>query len=123
MSFNPIGLDADTLQMFENYSFNRKQQQKQGLVPEWYTTQGFQMFTEKCQVDTEGSVWGRHKTISKTLARHMKGREAEWEEKFFDVLWKGKLSPASPALSNTGTKRGMMVSCSGQMVGDSVLDF
>ena len=38
----------------------------------------------------------------------MIGREAEWEEKFFNEMWNGILSPASPALANTGTDRGMM---------------
>ena len=120
MSFDPIGLDAENLQKFERLSARRKAGQAAGTIPQWYTTQGWQMFEDGYAVEGEADVWGRHRTVAKTLARHMKGREAEWGQKFFDLIWSGRLSPASPALGNTGTKRGMMVSCSGQMVGDSV---
>lgn len=120
MPFNPVGIDAENLQKFEQLSSLRKAGQAAGTIPLWYTTQGFQMFLDGYAVEGEQDVWGRHRTVAKTLARHMKGREAEWEQKFFDILWEGRLSPASPALGNTGTKRGMQVSCSGQVVGDSV---
>lgn len=120
MSFNPIGLDAENLQKFERLSARRKAGQAAGTIPQWYTTQGWQMFEDGYAVEGEADVWGRHHTVAKTLARHMHGRESEWEERFFDLMWSGRLSPASPALGNTGTKRGMMVSCSGQVIGDSV---
>lgn len=120
MSFNPIGLDAENLQKFERLSARRKAGQAAGTIPQWYTTQGWQMFEDGYAVEGEADVWGRHRTVAKTLARHMRGRESEWEERFFDLMWSGRLSPASPALGNTGTKRGMMVSCSGQVIGDSV---
>lgn len=111
------------LQKYESLSFERKLLQAKGHLPSWYTTPGWQMFKEKYLVQGEYAVYGRHRKIAKTLARHMKGREAEWEEKFFNEMWDGILSPASPALANTGTERGMMVSCSGQMVGDSIDSF
>lgn len=120
MSFNPVGIDAENLQKFEQLSAERKSLQATGLLPEWYTTQAWQMFKDGYIVENEGSVFARHTVVAMTLARHMKGREAEWEKRFFDLMWSGRLSPASPALGNTGTKRGMGVSCSGQVVGDSV---
>ena len=113
----------EELQKFEQLSKERKKLQKKGHLPEWYTTQGFQMFKEKYAYKGEEAVLGRHRKIAKTLAIYMKGREAEWEEKFFNEMWDGILSPSSPALSNTGTDRGMMVACSGQVVGDSVESF
>lgn len=108
---------------YEKLSEERKHLQAMGQLPDWYTTTAWQMFKSKYGVDGEAAVYGRHRTIAKTLARHMKGREAEWEEKFFNEMWDGVLSPASPALANTGTNRGMGVSCSGQFVGDSVDSF
>lgn len=123
MSFDPTGLDEQTLQKFEQLSAERKRLQDQGLLPSWYTTQGWQMFKGKYQVPTEDAVLGRHRRIAHTLARHMKGREEEWEDKFFLEMWDGILSPSSPALANTGTDRGMMVACSGQVVHDSVNGF
>jgi ribonucleoside-diphosphate reductase alpha chain len=123
MAFDPTGLDANTLQMFEQLSQERKQLQEQGKLPSWYTTQGYQMFKNKYQVPGEDAVQGRHRRIAYTLSRHMKGREEEWEDLFFNELWDGILSPSSPALANTGTDRGMMVACSGQVVNDSVDGF
>ncbi len=123
MSFNPVDVDDITLQKFEQLSQERKQHQEKGTLPSWYTTQGWQMFKEKYTVQGEAALLGRHRTIAKTLARHMKGREDEWEAKFFNEMWEGRLSPASPALGNTGTNRGMVVSCSGQEIQDDVESF
>ena len=122
MSFNVIS-DAETKRKFEALSDERKELQKLGHLPEWYTTQAWQMFKKSYSVSGELAVLGRHRTIAKTLARHLGKHAAEYEEKFFHELWNGILSPASPALANTGTKRGMVVSCSGQVIGDSVHDF
>ena len=123
MSFDPIGLDTATLSKFEVISAERKHLQSLGHLPPWYTTAAWQMFKKSYAVPGEEALLGRHRAIAKTLAKHMIGREAEWEEKFFNEMWNGILSPASPALANTGTDRGMMVSCSGQYVGDDVDSF
>ena len=116
-------IPEEELQKFEQLSKERKKLQKKGHLPEWYTTQGWQMFREKYAYKDEAAVLGRHQKIASTLSKHMKGREAEWELKFFNELWDGILSPSSPALANTGTDRGMMVACSGQLIGDSVVSF
>lgn len=115
--------EQQQLQMHERWSALRKKAQKEGSIPEWYSTQGYQLFTKKYEVEGEDSVRGRHRTIAHTLAQYMVGAEAEWEEKFFNELWDGILSPATPAFANTGTNRGMGVSCSGQYIGDSVEAF
>lgn len=110
-------------QNWEELSAERKHLQELGVIPEWYITQGWYMFREKYAVEGEEGVKGRHRTIAKTLAQYMVGEEDKWEELFFKELWEGILSPASPALSNTGTDRGQNVSCSGQFVGDSIVSF
>ncbi len=46
--------------------------------------------------------------------------DQKWTTKFFDVMWAGWLCPASPVLSNLGTKRGLPISCNSIHVGDSV---
>lgn len=111
------------LHKYEQLSVERKALQALGHVPHWYTTPAWQMFRGKYAVNGETAVLGRHRNIAKTLATHMVGREAEWEDKFFNQMWDGVLSPASPALGNTGTSRGMMVSCSGQKIEDNVDSF
>ena len=110
---------------FEEHSAQRKALQELGQIPDWYITQGWQMFKEKYLVPGEDlGVKARHKTVARTLAKHLpKELREEWEAKFFNIMYKGWVSPATPALANTGTTRGMGVSCSGQLVGDSVDSF
>lgn len=110
-------------QSYEELSVERKELQKKGWLPEWYTTFGWQMFKSKYAYGGEEGAKGRWRTIAKTLAKHAPGDKKEWEEKFFNLMWKGWLSPASPVLSNTGTDRGLNVSCSGLVVGDSIDSF
>ena len=46
----------------------------------------------------------------------------ELAKTFFDYIWKGWLCLASPVLSNTGTDRGLPISCFGVDVADSIWD-
>jgi ribonucleoside-diphosphate reductase alpha chain len=41
-------------------------------------------------------------------------------QKFFDYMWKGWLGPASPVMSNTGTERGLNISCYSLHLDDSI---
>ena len=112
--------------IYKELSEERKQLQAEGLVPSWYSTGGYQMFKEKYEYQTNGmSVKGQFQRIAKTAAKHLTGTkyEAEAEGKFFDLLWKGWLSPSTPVLANMGTERGMPVSCSGTVIEDSVDGF
>lgn len=108
---------------YEELSVERKELQRKGWLPEWYTTFSWQMFKSKYAYGCEEGAKGRWKTIAKTLAKHAPGDKQEWEDKFFNLMWKGWLSPASPVLSNTGTDRGLNVSCSGLVVPDSIDGF
>lgn len=110
-------------QSYEELSIERKELQAKGWLPDWYSTFGWQMFKSKYAYGDEKGVKGRFETIAKTLAKHAPGDQEEWEGKFFNLLWKGWLSPASPVLSNTGTDRGLNVSCSGGVVPDSIDGF
>jgi len=58
--------------------------------------------------------------VSKTVARRL--YKPELAEKFFQYIWDGWLCLASPVLSNTGTDRGLPISCFGIDVGDSIYD-
>ena len=112
--------------IYKELSEERKKLQTQGLVPDWYSTGGYQMFKEKYEYDTNGlSVKGQFQRIAKTAASHLIGTkyESEAEQKFFELLWNGWLSPSTPVLANMGTNRGMPVSCSGTVVEDSVDGF
>ena len=110
-------------QNYEELSAERKALQAKGWLPKWYTSFGYQMFKSKYSYGGEEGVKGRWRTIAKTLSQYAPGDVSEWEDKFFNLMWNGWLSPASPVLANVGTDRGMPVSCSGQYVGDSVDSF
>ena len=96
--------------------------QTTGDVPEWFTTGGWQLFRDKYLHDARG-IRDTHLRISQALSKHMVGYEDEWEAKFFNLLWKGWLAASTPVLSNTGTNKGLPVSCSGQYIGDSIDEF
>lgn len=109
--------------IYKELSEERKKLQEQDLVPQWYTTAGFQMFKEKYEWDTNGrSVRAQFERIARTAAKHVP-MLPEAEVKFFELLWKGWLSPSTPVLANMGTTRGMPVSCSGTVVTDSIDGF
>jgi ribonucleoside-diphosphate reductase alpha chain len=112
--------------IYKQLSEERKDLQSKGLVPDWYTTGGYQLFKERYEYQTEGrSVRGQFERIAKTATKHLEGTELhpEAEQKFFNLLWKGWLSPSTPVLANMGTDRGMPVSCSGTVAEDSVDGF
>lgn len=112
--------------IYKELSDERKRLQKEGLVPKWYTTAGYQLFKKKYEYQTEGrSVRGQFERIAKAAAKHLVGTkyEKEAEGKFFDLFWKGWVSPSTPVLANMGTSRGLPVSCSGGVIDDSILGF
>lgn len=58
--------------------------------------------------------------VATTVAKRL--QKPEMASKFFDFIWKGWLNLASPVLSNTGTERGLPISCFGLDVADSIHD-
>jgi len=94
------------------------------------------------EIDVDFPSWGNNeiyvKTISKTyLQAGEKPKDAYWRvatavakrlekpqlaTKFFDYIWKGWLCLATPVLANTGTDRGLPISCFGIDVGDSIYE-
>lgn len=112
--------------VYTRLSNERKQLQKEGLVPKWYTTGGYQLFKSKYEYDTNGrSVRGQFERIAKTAAKHLEGTllHEGAEQKFFDLFWKGWVSLSTPVLANMGTTRALPVSCSGGVVEDSIHGF
>ena len=118
-----------------NYSKERKELQKQGLCPDWMTTMGWQLFSQKYLNGDCKNPKEQYQRIAKTLAKHAPKEYPEfwdkidywkgktWEQTFFDTLYDGFISASTPMLTNTGTDYGMSVSCSGSYVGDSIEEF
>ena len=61
-----------------------------------------------------------YERVCQTIAKRL-GRP-EMTEIFFEYIWQGWLCLASPVLSNTGTDRGLPISCFGIDVADSITD-
>lgn len=108
--------------IYEALSSERKVLQEQGLLPDWYTTGGYQMFRDRYLYQAE-TPYEQYRRIARTAAKHMPEDKEMWEERFFQLLWKGWVSPSTPVLANMGTDRGMPVSCSGQVIDDSIFGF
>lgn len=110
---------------YEQLSEQRKHLQSIGEVPSWYTTGGYQLFSEKYTQEGQ-SLRQRYEQIALTAAQYaekMFGDSVFWYKEFFNIIWSGWLSPSTPVLANLGTDRGMPVSCSGGYVEDSILGF
>ncbi len=94
------------------------------------------------ELDVDFPSWGNTEIYVKTISKGYllpgeKPKDAYWRvattvakrlgkpnlaTKFFDYIWKGWLCLATPVLSNTGTDRGLPISCFGIDVGDSIYE-
>jgi ribonucleoside-diphosphate reductase alpha chain len=94
------------------------------------------------ELDVDFPSWGNTEIYVKTISKGYllpgeKPKDAYWRvaskvaqrlnkpqmaTKFFDYIWKGWLNLATPVLSNTGTDRGLPISCFGIDVADSIFD-
>lgn len=58
--------------------------------------------------------------VARAAGSYYPVNEANWEQRFFDAMWRGWLCPASPVLSNLGTDRGLPISCNSISVADDL---
>ena len=61
-----------------------------------------------------------YERVCSTVASRLE--KPEMAKTFFEYIWNGWLCLASPVLSNTGTDRGLPISCFGIDVADSIID-
>jgi len=107
---------------YEKLSNERKQMQESGNMPDWYSTASWILFKKNYLYGTD-TVKGQFQRIAKTAASHLPSEhQTKAEAVFLDLMWQGILSPSTPVLANTGTDRGLVVSCQGSSFGDSILD-
>ena len=103
---------------YDALSKERKRMQEAGTMPAHWSTASWQLFKEKYLYQA-ANPREQYQRIARTLATHTPDPSL-WAEKFFDIMWKGWLSPSTPILSNTGTNRGLPVSCAGVYFPDSI---
>jgi ribonucleoside-diphosphate reductase alpha chain len=121
--------------MILDYSSTRKLLQSEKLLPEFYTTAGYQLFHQKYEWNCNNPR-EHYERLAFTMAKwrseeikpdwwendpYTKGKT--WKEVFFNVLWEGLISPSTPMLANGGSpERGTTVSCAGGNVGNNLFD-
>ena len=93
---------------------------KEKDYPAWGDTEVYKKTIGGGYLLTGESPYDAYKRVSSTVARRLS--RPELAETFFDYIWKGWLCLASPVLSNTGTDRGLPISCFGIDVADSIQD-
>ncbi len=111
---------------YERLSHERKAMQRENLAPNWLSTSGLQMLTEKHYLNTGEKPIDMYTRIAKRAAELTKVQIPlgynynNWTDAFFDVMWKGYVSPSTPVLTNMGNDRGHPIACSGSHLGDSI---
>jgi ribonucleoside-diphosphate reductase alpha chain len=113
------------MSLYEKLSEERKALQELGELPDWITTNSWQLLKEKYLFPRE-TLRDRVESIASTAASYMSNdwdAEERWYNKFFDLIWKGYLAPSTPIIANMGREKGCPVSCSGGYIGDSISDF
>jgi ribonucleoside-diphosphate reductase alpha chain len=88
--------------------------------PEWANTEIYVKTISKGYLQAgekpKDAYWRVATAVAKRLGK------PQLATKFFDYIWKGWLCLATPVLSNTGTDRGLPISCFGIDVGDSIFE-
>lgn len=98
-----------------------KELKARGEAPEWLTWFSWAMLKESYMYK-ENTPKEKYRLIASSAAAYLPNDQKKWEDKFFNLLWKGWLSPSTPVMANMGTDRALAVSCSGTYVGDSMWD-
>jgi len=88
--------------------------------PEWGDTEVYKKTIAGGYLLGSESPKDAYDRVCNTVAKRLD--RPELEETFFKYIWNGWLCLASPVLSNTGTDRGLPISCFGIDVADSIID-
>jgi ribonucleoside-diphosphate reductase alpha chain len=88
--------------------------------PEWGDTEVYKKTIAGGYLLSNETPKEAYKRVCETVARRLD--KPELAKTFYEYIWNGWLCLASPVLSNTGTDRGMPISCFGIDVADSIYD-
>lgn len=113
---------------YKQLSKLRKEQQRLGLLPEWFKSAGYDLFTKSYLFEADN--WNEQiKRVCDTAARYapktlpVTDMGSTWSEVFQYMINHNYIVLPTPTLANAGTGRGLSVSCSGQYIGDSIDSF
>jgi len=88
--------------------------------PEWGNTEIYVKTISKGYLINDEKPKDAYWRVATRVAQRL--NKPQMASKFFDYIWKGWLNLATPVLSNTGTDRGLPISCFGIDVADSIYD-
>ena len=88
--------------------------------PEWANTEIYVKTISKGYLINDEKPKDAYWRVATKVAQRL--NKPQMASKFFDYIWKGWLNLATPVLSNTGTDRGLPISCFGIDVADSIHD-
>lgn len=91
---------------------------KEGEAPEFLQEEGYKTLCGGYLLPDE-TPKKMYRRVARAAASYYTD-SVYWEKRFFDVLWKNWLCPATPVLSNMGTNRGLPISCNSIHVDDSI---
>ena len=86
--------------------------------PAWANTEEYVKTVTKGYLYQGETPREAYRRVAKAVANRL--RKPELEDKFFTYIWNNWLGLATPVFSNTGTDRGLPISCFGVDVGDSI---
>lgn len=86
-------------------------------APEWMNDEGYRTLCGGYLLSNE-TPRDMYNRVAKAASSYY--ADPSWEQRFFDVMWKNWLCPASPVLSNMGSDRGLPISCNSIHVDDSI---
>ena len=88
--------------------------------PDWGDTEVYKKTIGGGYLLSGESPKDAYERVCNTVARRLD--KPELAKTFYEYIWNGWLCLASPVLSNTGTDRGLPISCFGIDVADSIID-
>ena len=88
--------------------------------PEWGDTEVYKKTIAGGYLLNGESPKDAYERVCNTVAKRLD--KPELAKTFYEYIWNGWLCLASPVLSNTGTDRGLPISCFGIDVADSIID-
>jgi len=102
-----------------------KDEKLRGEAPEWLHHSGYQVLRNKGYLDNDETVRDRFVSIIVALIKHLPEKlQTEYRNRFYGLLWEGKLAMSTPVFSNVGKPyKGCPISCSGGYVDDSIDGF
>ena len=86
--------------------------------PAWANTEEYVKTVTKGYLYQGETPREAYRRVAKAVANRL--RKPELEDRFFTYIWNNWLGLATPVFSNTGTDRGLPISCFGVDVGDSI---